>query len=725
MYYPTDMSPDTLVGGKIDGRYRVEQLLDSGAFGHVYIATQLSVGRKVAIKVLQAQHLDRPEIVERFKLEMRATVRVEHRNTARVHDFGQLPDGRLYLVMEFLRGRTVRDDLRDNGPMSVARVVRIGQQVARALAAVHHHGIVHRDLKAENVMLVERYSEQDVVKLLDLGIAFVPTTGEGPRLTGADAWLGTPEYMAPELVRALECTSQSDLYALGVLLYEMLIGEVPYRATNPLSTVYQHVNDPVKDPSERADLPVALADLCLSLMAKLPKDRPHSAGAVANRLAEILQVDAAAEPHRRAPVAAGAAGQPSPATRTDVRPGGVPVSCAPGPGDRPPGGPAVAATGPIGGAAVDDDARNAMAIVVNGNADASSQPPPGAHRDAGEMALDATLVPDAATGGVKPGPLVASLAVLLAGAGAYLALTANDAAKTPGEIGNPAASGAPGRDASTAVARPHSSANAPIPVAPAPTPAPPRRPPGSTRSEARAAWDKALRRCGLGPWPSSCAAPRRATAKAVVLLRDACRGKRSRRSRRKRANKSASAVSLLAGAYVSAVVQKKYGAALADAVAASRKCDAAAGPHFIAGKAALRLGRGTEALAYLRRTTVLAPTLPAPWYELAVAQVAAGQTTAAIASLAKLRRLQPAHRRVDRLLGHALLQAGDHARATKALKRAIARAPNDALSHFLLGAAQEASGANDRAASSYCRAAELGHAAARSRCGDKRGSENP
>jgi serine/threonine-protein kinase len=226
-----------LLGQVISGRYRIDELIGEGGMGAVYRATHTHMRKRLAVKVLHPEMLGLTEAVERFEREAIAGAHIEHPNVAAASDFGTLEDGSHFLVLELLEG----DDLRTvigRGPVSPERAIKIVRQIALALRAAHQLGIVHRDLKPENIMLVQRDRDADVVKVLDFGIAKVPVNDlaatRGSRTAAALTQLGmvygTPEYMAPEQALGEEIDGRADLYALGVMFYEMLCGYRPFDA---------------------------------------------------------------------------------------------------------------------------------------------------------------------------------------------------------------------------------------------------------------------------------------------------------------------------------------------------------------------------------------------------------------------------------------------------------------------------------------------------------------
>ncbi len=309
---PQTEPADALVGTILADRYRIESLLGAGGMGAVYKAVHVNMRKTVALKVLHPEMAAIPEALARFEREGIAAAKLEHPNIASALDFGKLPDGSFYLVMEFIPGTLLRDAL-EAGAMSPERVVRLGGQIAAALEAAHAAGIVHRDLKPENVML-RGSGEQETVKVLDLGIAKV--TVDDPRpgsaLTKVGAVLGTPQYMAPEQGIGAKVDHRADLYALGVMLYEMVAGVVPFPDTDgPHAVIARHITEP--PPALPPTVPQPLATLVLGLLAKSAAERPQSAAEVSERLRAVFA--------ERPATAVGAEPQPA---REDP-PGGVPA----------------------------------------------------------------------------------------------------------------------------------------------------------------------------------------------------------------------------------------------------------------------------------------------------------------------------------------------------------------------------------------------------------------
>lgn len=263
-----------LVGEVISGRYRIEQLLGEGGMGAVYLATHTLMRKKLAVKVLHPEMTRKAEIVARFEREAMAAAHIDHPNVASATDFGKLEDGSFFLVLEFVEGLALRESLFD-GKMGVARSLHIAKQIAQALGRAHSLGIVHRDLKPENVMLVLRDGDPDFVKVLDFGIAKVPieqlTGGQAETLTRAGMVFGTPEYMAPEQALGEEVDHRADLYALGVMLYEMLSGARPFEADSAVSLLGMQISQ--APPALLGKVPASVEAIVMRLLEKQPAAR--------------------------------------------------------------------------------------------------------------------------------------------------------------------------------------------------------------------------------------------------------------------------------------------------------------------------------------------------------------------------------------------------------------------------------------------------------------------
>jgi hypothetical protein len=277
-------------GTVIAERYRIDATLGEGGMGVVYLAEHVLIRKRLALKVLLPQWTKTPEVVARFEQEAVAAGAISHPNVTSATDFGRLADGSFFLALEYLEGRTLRSDIAA-GPLAPARAFAIARGIALGIGAAHAKGIIHRDLKPENVMLVTRDGDPDFVKVLDFGIARVEHKGGkgGQALTSAGSVLGTPHYMAPEQALGSPVDARTDLYALGVMLYEMLTGECPFRG-EAIMLIQQHLVTPAPPlpPNVAEQVPPQAQALLASLLAKEPDARFASATAVAFALEECL-----------------------------------------------------------------------------------------------------------------------------------------------------------------------------------------------------------------------------------------------------------------------------------------------------------------------------------------------------------------------------------------------------------------------------------------------------
>jgi serine/threonine-protein kinase len=230
---------DPLLGATINDRFKVLSLIAKGGMGRVYRAEQSPLGRIVALKVLHPNYSgeEDPEFSRRFTLEASVVSRLKHPNTVTVYDYGETAAGVLFMAMELLEGRTLHRLIREEGALDPARATHIALQIARSLREAHGQGVIHRDLKPANVFLIHHDDDIDFVKVLDFGLVKNLDEAEGESLTKTGLFMGSPKYMAPEQIRGDRCTPATDVYALGVMLFEMLAGKVPFERTNsPTST---------------------------------------------------------------------------------------------------------------------------------------------------------------------------------------------------------------------------------------------------------------------------------------------------------------------------------------------------------------------------------------------------------------------------------------------------------------------------------------------------------
>ncbi|HEX3762035.1 MAG TPA: protein kinase [Kofleriaceae bacterium] len=277
------MNQDPFVGKVIDGRYEIQTRIGEGGMGVVYKARQTPLDRVIALKMLNSQMATDPTWVQRFYNEAKACSRLQHPNTIRMFDFGQTPDGRLFMTMEFLDGMSLREAL-GKGPLAAHRVVKVLIQCCASLAEAHSIGIIHRDIKPDNVFLLNMAGSPDFVKLLDFSVAKLL---EGDRMkTQAGVVFGTPQYMSPEQGRGMPLDARSDLYALGVLAFEMLTGNVPFHDENPMTVIQMHLQAQV--PPLPQSIPYSVQQIVRRALEKEPNRRYQSAGEMMQHCQQVF-----------------------------------------------------------------------------------------------------------------------------------------------------------------------------------------------------------------------------------------------------------------------------------------------------------------------------------------------------------------------------------------------------------------------------------------------------
>src|SRR4051812_4310640 len=271
---------DPLLGRVINDRYKIIEQIGHGGMGRVYKALQAPLDRLVALKVLGAGHDRDPNFYKRFFLEASVTARLTHPNTITLYDYGRTDDGILYIAMEYIAGRTLSHVMQAEGPLAQERVIHIAQQICRSLREAHALGIIHRDLKPANVMLLVQHDDHDFVKVLDFGLVkfFHGDNAEGD-ITNAGTFMGSPHYIAPEQARNQSPDQRCDIYSLGVLLYHMITGKVPFTASAPVDIILKHLHEKPIAPRElKPELNIApeFQDIVLRCMAKAREDRFQS-----------------------------------------------------------------------------------------------------------------------------------------------------------------------------------------------------------------------------------------------------------------------------------------------------------------------------------------------------------------------------------------------------------------------------------------------------------------
>lgn len=284
-------SDDGLIGTLIAERYRVHAKIGEGGMGAVYRGEHVLMSKPVAIKILHRDMELVAEALKRFEREAVAAGRLSHPNVASATDFGRLPDGAYYLVLEYVPGQSLESVLSRDGALPQQLAVSIARQVASAMSAAHAEDIVHRDLKPDNIMLVERATGDVHVKVLDFGIAKLKTADD-TELTQAGSIFGTPRYMSPEQAAGKTVDHRADLYALGTILFEMLSGSPPFEHDQAVVLLAKHMNQP--PPVLPAHIPRPVRELVQQLLAKAPGDRPGTANEVMERLDALSQAAAVA-----------------------------------------------------------------------------------------------------------------------------------------------------------------------------------------------------------------------------------------------------------------------------------------------------------------------------------------------------------------------------------------------------------------------------------------------
>jgi len=253
----------------LSGRYRVLRKIGGGGMADVYLCEDLTLGRRVALKVLLSRFLDDPNFVERFRREAKAAAGLNHANLVSIYDWGEV-DGTYFIVMEYVEGETLKDLVRRRGRLSGSEAVRISLQLLAALEFAHRTGIVHRDVKPQNVML----DRDGNAKVTDFGIARAGDSG----MTEAGSILGTAQYLAPEQAKGQRVDERSDLYSVGIVLYEMLTGAVPFKGDSAVTVALKHVNEMAAEPAQLVPgMPYALNQIVLKAIAKDPEQRYQTA----------------------------------------------------------------------------------------------------------------------------------------------------------------------------------------------------------------------------------------------------------------------------------------------------------------------------------------------------------------------------------------------------------------------------------------------------------------
>ena len=272
----------------ITDKYRLDRLLGRGGMGAVYEATHIELERVVAVKLLLPDFTADVEALERFRREARAAARLNHPNVADTYDYGSLPDGGAYIVMELVEGQTLRERMNEGGALPFGEAIMVARQVAKGVAAAHRNGITHRDLKPSNIILTRDHDEHVLAKVVDFSVAKLKEgTTSGTALTATGSLIGTPRYMAPEQCADNKTDERSDIYSLGVILYEMIAGRPPFDGPTTTAIAIKHIQEPPPPIEQlRPDVPVGLRNLIMQSLAKSPSERPQTAQEFGSRLDE-------------------------------------------------------------------------------------------------------------------------------------------------------------------------------------------------------------------------------------------------------------------------------------------------------------------------------------------------------------------------------------------------------------------------------------------------------
>src|SRR5580693_3282066 len=276
-----EAAPDPLLGRVINEKFKILGFIARGGMGKVYRAEQTPLGRICAVKVLNPNYTGEhdPEFHKRFFLEASMTAKLRHPNTVTVFDYGQTSDGVYYMAMEYLEGYTLHRAIRQVGHLSEERTAHIARQICRSLREAHSLGVVHRDLKPANVYLLEHGDEPDFVKVLDFGLVKDVASTDSEELTQAGLFMGSPKYMAPEQISGAPIDARTDIYALGIIMYEMVTGKVPFDRPKSLDILMAHMKEeapPICAMNPAARVSGALEEAIFRAMAKDPNDRFRS-----------------------------------------------------------------------------------------------------------------------------------------------------------------------------------------------------------------------------------------------------------------------------------------------------------------------------------------------------------------------------------------------------------------------------------------------------------------
>ncbi len=273
----THQASDPLIGQVLNDRFEIVRLIGRGGLGAVYLANQAPFDRRCAVKVLRPRYEgDAEDFHRRFFLEASTAAKLRHPNNVTVFDYGRTDDGMYFMAMEYLEGRTLRQAMRREGPFDEERTTHIARQICRALREAHHHDVVHRDIKPANIFLLDRHDETDVVKVLDFGLVKEVAGEEEEDLTQAGQFVGSPKYVAPEQIQGTGVDGRTDIYALGVVMYEMLAGRVPFDGGATVKTLIAHIKQelvPLRQVNPACEVSELIEQTVYRCLAKDPADR--------------------------------------------------------------------------------------------------------------------------------------------------------------------------------------------------------------------------------------------------------------------------------------------------------------------------------------------------------------------------------------------------------------------------------------------------------------------
>lgn len=290
LYCPHDgtllKAQDSFIGKVLDSKYKIECLIGEGGMGNVYQAKHLHIGFAVAIKILHPTLTLDPTAVERFRREARSARTVNHPNAIQIMDFGITSDNTLYIVMELINGISLQKVLEKEPILSTSRVVKLMKQICLAVDAAHKNSIVHRDLKPDNILIIDAGTMSETVKVIDFSIAKIKQTNNDPNITSANIAVGTPQYLSPEQAQGFkDLDHRADIYSLGVILYQMLTGTVPFKGKTVAMTMMQHIQAKPRPLREiNPTIPVALEQVILKALDKSPSSRQQSVMMLAEEL---------------------------------------------------------------------------------------------------------------------------------------------------------------------------------------------------------------------------------------------------------------------------------------------------------------------------------------------------------------------------------------------------------------------------------------------------------